>query len=648
MNRMKVPLEGSFWRYGLAVAGIGLAMPARMVLERYLHGQLLYFTFFVAVATVAWLGGLGPALVCTGLGFLLAEVVVLRAGVSLWTPAAGAAAVSYFLVTLPIVFFSHTMHKARKQAEARQAELEREVARRGEVEESLRNARNALEAQTAELRTALEAQNRERKRLREVLDLLPFGVTVLTLDHRVSFANGAFSKLFGNVEGGHCFEAIFGLSEPCDFCETYRVRETGQPHQWEHTCPDGMHVQVFAFPYTGIDGSPVILGVGVDITKSKRTEARLKEQAELLDLAHDAIVVADLDGRLLLWNHGAERTYGWRAEEAIGRNLHELLRTSSATPLDQLEAIVQEQGQWAGELRQYTRDGRAVTVQSRWSLRRKEPGGAVAILEINRDISEQKRAEQERTRTREVLEQTVKDLERSNAELQQFAYVASHDLQEPLRMVAQFTQLLSERYGAALDNDAREFIAYAVDGATRMQTLIQDLLAYSRVGTRAGRFEWIDCNRVLATAVANLQASIRDNAAEIRHDELPTIRADRSQMAQLFQNLVGNAIKFRAGESPKVHISATRDGSEWIFSVRDNGIGFEPQYAERIFVIFQRLHARDEYPGTGIGLAICKKIVERHGGRIWAESQPQQGTTFYFSIPEMRETAADRNDLGSN
>ena len=200
-------------------------------------------------------------------------------------------------------------------------------------------------------------------------------------------------------------------------------------------------------------------------------------------------------------------------------------------------------------------------------------------------------------------------------------------------MVANFTQLLADRYRDKLDQDGVDFVAYAVDGATRMQRLIQDLLMYSRVGTRGKSFEQTDCNEVLGAAIANLQVAIEESGAVVGHDELPTVMADGSQLAQLFQNLVGNALKFRSETPPRVHVSAVRKGTGWVFSVRDNGIGIDSQFGERIFVIFQRLHARGEYPGTGIGLALCKKIVERHGGRIWVESEIGKGSTFFFTIP---------------
>jgi len=231
------------------------------------------------------------------------------------------------------------------------------------------------------------------------------------------------------------------------------------------------------------------------------------------------------------------------------------------------------------------------------------------------------------------LLQKVEELNRSNEELGQFAYVASHDLQEPLRMVASYTQLLSRRYKGKLGSDADEFIAFAVDGASRMQRLIQDLLAYSRVGTKGMELLDTSSEAALQQALINLRGAIEESGALVTHDALPTVPADEMQLIQLFQNLVGNAIKYQNPGVPRVHISAAKNGGKkWIFSVQDNGLGIDSQYFERIFGVFQRLHKREEFAGTGIGLAICKKIVERHGGSISVESQPGQGSTFRFAL----------------
>lgn len=241
----------------------------------------------------------------------------------------------------------------------------------------------------------------------------------------------------------------------------------------------------------------------------------------------------------------------------------------------------------------------------------------------------------------QLLEQEVsqrQELARSNTELQQFAYIASHDLQEPLRMVISYLQLIERRYADKLDADAHDFIKYAVDGANRMRMLISDLLTYSRIGTRGRTFQPVDCTEVVERAIANLKVAIDESHAVITFKDLPTLEVDPTQLTQLFQNLISNAIKFRADAPPLVQISAQRQESEWLLSVQDQGIGLDPEYADRIFVIFQRLHNRVEYPGTGIGLAVCRKIVERHGGKIWVQSEPGKGATFYFTLPDGGKT----------
>ena len=239
----------------------------------------------------------------------------------------------------------------------------------------------------------------------------------------------------------------------------------------------------------------------------------------------------------------------------------------------------------------------------------------------------------ERKRAETELAEQAKVLRRTNAELQQFAYISTHDLREPLRKVRSYTELLERRYQGQLDEKADKYINYIVSGATRMQTLITDLLAYLKVGDDKLSFQLIDLNQILTNVLNDLDILIQENTAVITHDSLPTVEADPTQMTHLLQNLLSNAIKFRRDEPPAIHIGAERQNGEWLFAVSDNGIGLEEQFAERIFVIFQRLYTKERYPGTGIGLAICKKVIENHNGRIWLESQPGQGTTFYFTLP---------------
>jgi len=247
------------------------------------------------------------------------------------------------------------------------------------------------------------------------------------------------------------------------------------------------------------------------------------------------------------------------------------------------------------------------------------------IEELEHEITERKQAE-------ENLGHTLNALRRSNKELKQIAYVSSHDLQQPLRMVISFTQLLSKRYKDKLDDDANEFIQFAVEGARRMNELISDLLTYSSIGTQGKNFELTDCEEVMEVVILNLQSSIQERGAKITHEKLPTVNADISEIIQLLQNLIGNAIKFHSEKPPRIHISTKQEDNKWVFSVKDNGIGIDPKYFNQIFKIFKRLHTREEYSGSGIGLAICKKIVERHGGNIWVESEVGKGSIFYFSI----------------
>ncbi len=249
-----------------------------------------------------------------------------------------------------------------------------------------------------------------------------------------------------------------------------------------------------------------------------------------------------------------------------------------------------------------------------------------SLIYFRKDITERIQGEEE-------IRRYTAELKRSNEELQQFAYIASHDLQEPLRMISSYLQLIERRYQGKLDKDTDEFIGFAVDGAKRLQAMINGLLEYSRVETRGKPFEPTNTEEVLNHVLLSLKVAIEESAAVVTYDPLPTVRADGTQLAQVFQNMITNAVRFRREESLRIHISAKHEKNEWAFSVCDNGIGIDPQYKERIFIIFQRLHGRRQYPGTGIGLAICKRIVERHGGRMWVESEPGKGSTFYFTIP---------------
>lgn len=357
--------------------------------------------------------------------------------------------------------------------------------------------------------------------------------------------------------------------------------------------------------------------------------------AQVFESNIEGVLITDTQGRILHANHKVAAIAGYQPQELMGKSVQLLLSAQEQGDFAEHWTDAKASGIWQGEAQFQGCDGHRFPAWVNISGVKDEAGATTHFVVEFSDITEYRNAQ-------EALQERTDELARSNKELEQFAYVASHDLQEPLRMVASFTQLLSRRYKGKLDADADEFIGFAVDGATRMQRLINDLLAYSRVGTHGKSLEPIDANVSLQRALANLRLVIEESGAEIVCDTLPTVTGDASQLTQLLQNLIGNAIKFRGDAAPRVQLTVTPEEKAWRFEVRDNGIGLAPEFAERIFVIFQRLHTKEQYPGTGIGLAICKKIVERHGGRIWVESEPGQGAAFCFTLPN---TASQERSL---
>ena len=378
------------------------------------------------------------------------------------------------------------------------------------------------------------------------------------------------------------------------------------------------------------------VGVIREITERKRAEEELRAKEELLSESQSIAHLGSWDWTMegstsvMLWTPETYRLFGVSPDTFVlsSETFQTLIHPDDRAAMQAwMSACLAGQGPPDLEFRVTLQDGSVRYINGRGHLVPQDAAKkSIRMVGVAQDITERKLAEA-------ALLQRTEELARSNTELVQFAYVASHDLQEPLRMVSSYVQLLARRYAGKLDSDADEFIAFAVDGAKRMQNMINDLLAFSRVTTKGHEFKPVEADAALKLALANLKVAIEESQASVTFDPLPVVNADSAQLTQLFQNLIGNAIKFRRKEPPQVHVSVEKRAKDWEFSVRDNGIGIEPQHLERIFVIFQRLHTAAQFPGTGIGLAICKKIAERHGGNLWVSSQPGVGSTFHFTIP---------------
>jgi PAS domain S-box-containing protein len=381
------------------------------------------------------------------------------------------------------------------------------------------------------------------------------------------------------------------------------------------------------------DGKPFRwIGTVTDITERKLTQESLKESEEkfrnVFDNSAIGKSITSLDGSVNV-NPAFYDMLGYSKEEFAHQKWQNISHQDDYELTQQNLQLLKSGKKNSARFvkRYYKKNGSILWADVNTVLQKDTEGKPLYYITAVIDITERKLAE-------ESLKRVLADLSRSNKELEQFAYVASHDLQEPLRMVSSYTQLLAQKYEARLDDKAKKYINYAVDGAIRMQRLINDLLTYSRISTKGKPSEPIDSHSVLGEALRNLAVTIEENHAVITNDDLPMVSADDSQLMLVFQNIIANAIKFRQEEIPRIHISIKEQGGDWVFSVKDNGIGIDSKYSERLFIIFQRLHTKEEYPGTGIGLAVCKRIVERHGGRIWFESELGKGTTFFFTIPK--------------
>ena len=488
------------------------------------------------------------------------------------------------------------------------------------------------------------------KRLADIVDSSDDAIIGEDLNGMILTWNKGAEKIYGYSAREMVGKPIFVLVPPSEHDKINELIEKVKKgskvahYEAQRTKKDGtiICILVTLSPIKNVDGEVTgISSIVRDITERKKAEKALIESEEKLNTtiesSPDSIIASDLDLNITSCNRATVNMYeASSSEELIGLNAMELIDPKDRQKLiESTKIALMEKKSVTLELNSITMNTKKVfPVEISGNSIRNAEGYPIGFVAITKDITERKNAEKER----EIL---IGELERSNKELQQFAYIASHDLQEPLRTISSFTQLLARRYKGQIDKDADEFIDFIVDGTNRMQAMIKDLLQYSRVQTRGEEFKPTDVQDALDKALFNLKITIDENNAEITHDKLPVVIADEKQLIQLFQNLIGNAIKFRKqDEVPKIHVLSKKDeeNNEYILGVSDNGIGMDQQYAGRIFELFQRLHTRDEYKGTGIGLAVAKKIVERHGGKIWVESEPGIGSTFYFTLPIKEES----------
>lgn len=505
-----------------------------------------------------------------------------------------------------------------------------------------------------QMQDAVERANRARVYLAALVQSSNDAIIGADLTGKIISFNESAAQLFGrraeDVIGKPLSQLAVSALDGVDESLHAKIARGEKVHDFEvnQKTTDGGSVDLLVSASPVIDGTNSIVGISLvflDITEQRRADELFRKAVEASPTAK---VMIDQSGRITLVNRRTETLFGYDRSEMLGQNVEMLLperfRDAHSGQRDAYASNPVSRSMGVGrDLFGRRKDGSEFPVEIGLSPIDTSRGPAVVSAIV--DVSDRKKAEQE-------IKRRTDELARSNKDLEEFAYVASHDLQEPLRAVAGFVQVLQMQYGSKLDAHAEELISYAVEGATRMRTLIDDLLTYSRVGKSDEAYEEFECRDAAEDALRNLATAREETGSSVEIGELPRIRGVRSNFRIIFQNLIGNAIKFRrAGVPPRIDIAAHRQSGEWIFRISDNGIGIEPRYLDRIFVIFQRLHGRQEYAGTGIGLALCKRIVEQHHGRIWAESTPGEGTVICFAIPaslEVRSKAAKPEDSMKN
>lgn len=533
-------------------------------------------------------------------------------------------------------------HKAEERLRALNRELEHRVVQRTA---ELESAADALRRKSAELEHALQSLRDGEERTRLIVDTALDAVIMMDTDGVVVGWNPQAAATFGWPADEALGRVLTELIIPPSYREAHtrglrHYLQTGEEkvlhRRLELTAlhRDG-HESPVELAITPIRSGEHLYFSGFlrDITARKETERALRESEKRFRATFEqaAVGIAHVgpDGRWLRVNQKLCDIVGYTREELLSLTFQDVTHPDDLdADLAQVRQVLDGQiDTYTMEKRYFRKEGSEVWIALTVALVRDDAGKPDYFISVVEDIQRRKEAEEE-------LRRRTEELTRSNQDLEHFAYVASHDLQEPLRAVSGSLQLLTRRYAGQLDARADEFIGHAVDGATRMEALIEDMLTYSRVGRREDPRQLIESEEALDSALKNLGATIRETRAQVTRTPLPTVRAISAQLTVLFQNLVGNAIKFRRKDGPvQIHVGVETRDDAWVFRVVDNGIGIDSQYFERIFLMFQRLHTRRDYPGTGIGLALCKRIVERHGGSIWVESEPGKGSTFFFTLP---------------
>jgi len=654
----------SLWAGVIAMAAINGYIYHAVVLSRiWLYTQVAVHS---AIALLLLSGGIffarprgGPAgdLTGAGSGSLMARRLlpaVLLVPISLgWIALQGESAGLYraelglalYATVSVLVFAVLVWSNARK--------MNREYDQRSQAETDIRKLNTELEGRVAERTTHLVQME---GRYRGLLEAAPDAMVVVNVAGEIVLLNVRAEEQFGYSRDELIGQKVKNII-PEGFAERLiadgtrsaseaLAQQIGTGIELIGRRRDGSEfpIEIMLSPLESPEGILVTAAIR-DISVRKGAEKHLAQMEGryhgLLEAAPDAMVVVNVAGEIVLLNVQAENQFGYSRDELVGQKVKNIIPEGFAERIiadgtrSAADALAQQIGTGI-ELLGRRKDGSQFPIEIMLSPL-ESPDGILVTAAI-RDISVRKAAEAD-------LLQKIDELNLSNEELGKFAYIASHDLQEPLRMVASYTQLLSRRYKGKLDAEADEFIAFAVDGANRMQRLIQDLLSYSRVGTKRRELVDTSSEEALQRALVNLRSAVEESGALVTHDPLPTVLADEMQLIQMFQNLIGNAIKYQKPGVPRVHISVVRNGAkQWTFSVKDNGLGIEPQYFEKIFGMFQRLHKREEFAGTGIGLAICKKIAERHGGSISVASEPGQGSTFSFALEGVKGSHASQQE----